>query len=70
MTDQEDNEFEGGLTVAEFCQRGKLGSTRLYELLKTGEIKALKNGRKTIIPVSEARKWWASLPAYGSAETA
>lgn len=52
----------GCLTVAGFCQWSGLGRTKVYDLIKQGELRPLKCGRRTLIPVEEAIRWRNSLP--------
>lgn len=49
------------LTIAEFCHIYGVGQTFTYDLIKAGKIKALKAGRKTMIPVEAAQEWADSL---------
>jgi excisionase family DNA binding protein len=39
-----------------------LGRTRFYEILNAGEIRAVRLGRRTLIPASEIRRYQLSLP--------
>jgi excisionase family DNA binding protein len=52
----------GALSPDAFCREYNLGTTKLYELLKDGELKARKCGRRTLIAREEAERWFASLP--------
>ena len=53
----------GVFSVNEFCHWAGIGRTAVYAEMKAGRLTARKFGRRTIIPVSEAEKWLASLPA-------
>lgn len=39
--------------------RAGIGRTMLYQLIKDGEIKTIKVGRRTLIPESELQRWLA-----------
>jgi predicted DNA-binding transcriptional regulator AlpA len=43
--------------VNAFCQAHGIGRTLFYEEVKKGEIKPIKIGRRTLVPVSEAKAW-------------
>jgi hypothetical protein len=40
-------------SVREFCLSAGIGRTRFYKDLKAGNIKIVKVGRRTLVPVSE-----------------
>jgi excisionase family DNA binding protein len=42
------------------CHRAGIGRTKLYQLIKDGEIKTIKVGRRTLVPESELQKWLAN----------
>lgn len=50
------------VSIIEACDRWSIGKTRLYELLKNGELKAVKLGRRTLVDVGHGDLWFASLP--------
>lgn len=54
------------LTILEFCQAVNCGRTRAYQLINSGHLIAVKNGKKTLIPRSEMLKWIQSLQPYSS----
>jgi len=43
--------------VPEACRRLALGRTALYALIKSGEIRAIKVGARTLIPESELQSF-------------
>ena len=46
--------------VTDACRRLGIGKTKLYELIKAGEIRTVKIGVKTLIPEAELQKVIAS----------
>jgi excisionase family DNA binding protein len=53
-----------------FCAAFSVGKTKLYQMLREGEIVASKIGDKTVIPHEEAERWRSSLPKYSDAKCA
>lgn len=52
------------LTIPEAGKTLKAGRTYLYRLINEGQIKAVKIGRKTLIPRSALEAYIAALPQY------
>ena len=50
-----------------FLERYGVGKTKAYEEIKAGRLKAIKNGRATIITAEAAKAWLDSLPALKTA---
>ena len=56
------------LTVAETAAAFSIGRTKLYELLATGKIDAVKLGRRTLVRTASLRDFMDSLPAFRADE--
>ena len=50
-------------SIAEFAARTGLGRTRVFEELKAGRLRAVKCGRRTLIPAAEVDAWLKALEA-------
>jgi excisionase family DNA binding protein len=55
------SDFDGALTVNQFCELYKIGRTYLYAQVKTGRLQVKKAGTKTLISRAEGRRWFAAL---------
>lgn len=49
------------LTIREFCQLYGRSRSRTYELLRSGDLPGVKEGRSTLIPLDAAEAWARSL---------
>lgn len=49
-------------TVAEACTVTRTGKTALYEAIKTGELRAVKRGRRTLVLSADLKEWIEKLP--------
>ena len=54
-------------SVAEACSAARIGRTSLYEAIRSGELRALKRGRRTIILANDLRRYLESLPVLEAA---
>jgi excisionase family DNA binding protein len=57
-------------TINEFGQTYKLGRTKIWQLIKDGQLKAVAVGSKKLIRADDAEAWFASLETKPSKHAA
>lgn len=52
-----------GYSIKGFAAANDVGRDQIYDAIRSGKLKAVKWGRRTIIPAGEAERFIAELPA-------
>lgn len=50
--------------VRDFCQWANISRSSFYKEVNAGRLKPVKLGKKTLVPIVEAKRWLSALPGY------
>jgi excisionase family DNA binding protein len=54
-------------SIPEACAAASIGRSALYEEIKSGRLRAVKSGRRTIVTADDLRSWVENLPEIATA---
>jgi excisionase family DNA binding protein len=64
MTPQPALQAPQAYAVKRFAEDHGLSRSQVYELIYAGELRAVRSGRRILIPRDAAEEWFANLPEY------
>ena len=61
MVSQTEGADLGAMTVKEFCRKYRIGRTKFYEEIKSGRLRAVKWGARTLVLNRDSISWERTL---------
>lgn len=58
------------ISIREFCATYCVSRSTTYNLINANKLRPIKVGMKTLIPVTEAARWWSTLNSEKSLSAA
>ena len=52
---------ELALTVSQVVERTRIGRNRVYQAIEAGELRAVRIGRRIVVPVAAVHEWLGQL---------
>jgi excisionase family DNA binding protein len=69
VTTQAEDADIGAMSVKEFCEKYGIGTTKFYEEVKSGRLRAVKCGTRTLVLNRDSRAWEDALPVSNPLQT-
>jgi hypothetical protein len=63
MNSQPEAHELGAMSVKEFCKKYRIGTTKFYEEVKVGRLRAVKCGSRTLVLNRDSMAWERTLSA-------
>jgi excisionase family DNA binding protein len=58
--------LQGAQGIRQFCDAWNIGKTFVYAQIKSGKLRSVKCGKRTLILRADAERWARSLPQKGA----
>lgn len=55
-------------TIRQFVESYRISRAKIYRLIDSGDLRAVKVGSRTLITTESAEAWFTSLPSVGAAQ--
>ena len=63
MSGQFEADASGAMRVDEFCRKYRIGQTKFYDEIKSGRLRAVKCGKRTLVLNRDSIAWERTLSA-------
>ena len=69
MNSQAEDSELGAMSVKEFCEKYGIGTTKFYEEVKAGRLRAVKCGTRTLVLNRDSIAWERTLSVISSPQS-